>query len=193
MFISRLKRLMPYIALLLLFILAGCNTQENTNSTTGNANLPVSSPTQSRQPLETTATVPPHSVPIIILSPTPVSGGNPNSQMITLPDRTIILNNISKQPGADVNSTAIVLAITIKNTGTKSIMNEVSFFQLISAEGDTFGLQSNTTTSFFGTIASNSSRNGTVIFQIPTAAVNGLRLLYRSEIATETVFISLNV
>lgn len=113
--------------------------------------------------------------------------------MITLPDRTLIINNVMKQPGAGANSTAIALVITIKNTGAKSIMNEASFFQLIGAEGDAFGLQSNATASFFSPITSKSSRNGTIIFQVPTAALNGLRLLYRSEIATETVFVSLNV
>jgi len=113
--------------------------------------------------------------------------------MVMLPDRTLIINDVGKQPGADASSTAIVLVITIKNTSAKSIMNEASFFQLIGSEGDTFGLQANTTTSFFGTIASKSSRNGTITFQMPTAAINNLRLLYRSEIATETVFVSLNV
>ena len=113
--------------------------------------------------------------------------------MVTLPDRTLIINDVSKQSGADGNSTSIVLVMTIKNTSAKSIMNEASFFQLIGAEGDTFGLQSNAPTSFFGTITSKSSRNGTIIFQVPTAAINGLRLLYRSEIAAETVFVSLSV
>jgi len=113
--------------------------------------------------------------------------------MVTLPDRTLIINNVSKQSGSGAGSTTIVLIMTIKNTSAKSIMNEASFFQLIGAEGDTFGLQSNAATNFFGTIASQSSRNGTITFQIPTAAIDGLRLLYRSEITTETVFVSLNV
>ena len=72
-------------------------------------------------------------------------------------------------------------------------MNEASYFQLIGAEGDTFGLQSSATADFFGTIASKFSRNGTIVFQIPTAAIDSLRLLYRSEVATETVFVSLNM
>ena len=113
--------------------------------------------------------------------------------MVTLPDRTLIINDVSKQSGADASSTAIVLMLTIKNTGTKSIMNEVSFFQLIGAEGDTFGLQPSATSSFFGAIGSKSSRSGTIVFQVPTAAIDGLRLFYRSEIATETVFVSLNM
>jgi hypothetical protein len=83
--------------------------------------------------------------------------------------------------------------MTIKNTGANSIMNEASYYQLIGAEGDIFGLQSSATANFFGTIASKASRNGTIVFQVPTAAIAGLRLLYRSEVATETVFVSLHI
>src|SRR5438105_8121960 len=113
MLTSHLKRLILCSPLLLLFILAACNTQENTNTTTGKANTPVSTSTQSQQPSQATATptssTASHGVPIIILSPTPVPGGNSYSQMVTLPDRTIIINNVSKQTGADASSIAIVL------------------------------------------------------------------------------------
>ena len=199
MLTSHLKRSILCSSLLLLFILAACNTQENTNTTpTGSANTPASrsAQPQSSSQAESTSTssTASHGVgPIVILSPTPVSGGSSHSQMVTLPDRTLIINDVNKQPGADAGLDAIVLVMTIKNTSAKSIMNDASFFQLIGTEGDTFGLQTNAATSFFGTIASRSSRKGTIVFQIPTAAVEGLRLLYRSEIATETVFVSLNV
>ena len=59
-------------------------------------------------------------------------------------------------------------------------------------EGDAFGLQSGTNSSFFGTIAPQQSREGTLVFQVPNAALGGIRLLFRSEIATETVLIPLN-
>jgi hypothetical protein len=43
-------------------------------------------------------------------------------------------------------------------------------------------------------IGPNSSRSGTVVFQVPTAALNGgLRMEFRSEVDTETVFVPLNV
>jgi hypothetical protein len=64
---------------------------------------------------------------------------------------------------------------------------------LTGAEGDAFGLQSGANNNFFGSIASQSSRSGTIIFQIPAGAMNGLRLLYRPEVATETTFVSLNL
>jgi hypothetical protein len=197
MLLSHLKRLISCSCILLLCMLTACSTQSNT-PTTGSSNTPGSTSTQP-QPLSqattaSTSSTPSHGVgPIVILSPTPVPGGNSSSQMIALPDRTLIINNVTKQPGDDPNLTAILLAITIENTSAKSILNEASFFQLIGAEGDTFGLQSNATTSFFAPITAKSSRNGTMIFQVPTAALNGLRLLYRSEIASETVFISLNL
>lgn len=195
MLTAHLKRLILCSSLLLLYILAACNAQGSTNTSTGSANTRVSTPTQAPQITATsTSSTASHGVgPIVILSPTPVSGGGSHSQMVTLPDRTLIINDVSKQPGADAGLDAVVLVMTIKNTSAKAIMNDASFFQLIGAEGDTFGLQSNAATSFFGTIASKSSRNGTIVFQIPTAAIEGLRLLYRSEIATETVFVSLNV
>jgi Domain of unknown function (DUF4352) len=131
--------------------------------------------------------------PTVILTPTMVPGGNVHSQLVTLPDRTLFINSVSKQAGSDSSSIAISLSMTIKNTGAKTINNEAAYFQLTSAEGDAFGLQSSATTNFFGTIASQSSRSGTIIFQVPAGAVNGLRLLYRPEVATETIFVPLNL
>ena len=193
MLISHLKCLLFCCCVSLLCVLAGCNTNANT---TASSNTPVSTPTQPQVPPQATSTssaVSHGAGPIVILSPTPVPGGNSSSQMIVLPDRTLMINNVSKQQGSDANSAAIVLIITIKNTSAKSIMNEASFFQLIGAEGDTFGLPSNITSSFFGAIAAKASRDGTLTFQVPTAAISGIRLLYRSEIASETVFVSLKV
>ena len=140
--------------------------------------------------------VPSHSTPgvgpIVILSPTPVSG-NARGQLVMLPDRTLVISNVSKVAGADSSSTGISVTISVKNTSTKSILNKASFYQLMAAEGDAFGLQSGTNSSFFSKIAPQKSRNGTLVFQVPTAALGGIRLLFRSDIATETVFIPLNV
>jgi hypothetical protein len=82
--------------------------------------------------------------------------------------------------------------MTIKNTSTKPIMNKAAFFQLIGSEGDAFGLASGATSNFFGPIAPQSSRSATIVFQVPAGAVNGLHLLYRPEVATETVSVALN-
>jgi hypothetical protein len=131
--------------------------------------------------------------PTVILTPTKVPGGNEQSQLVTLPDRVITITNMSKQAGTDSNSIAINLAITIKNTGAKKINNDAAYFQLISAEGDAFGLQSNVASNFFGSISSQSSRSGTIIFQVPSGAINGIRLMYRPDVSTDTIFVALNL
>jgi len=131
--------------------------------------------------------------PTVILTPTRIPGGNEQSQLVTLRDRVITITNMSKQVGTDSNSIAINLTITIKNTGAKTINNDAAYFQLISAEGDAFGLQSNIAPNFFGSITSQSSRSGTIIFQVPSGAINGIRLMYRPEVSTETIFVPLNL
>jgi hypothetical protein len=112
---------------------------------------------------------------------------------VELGDRTLVLNSVSKQDNADGKSSLITLALTIKNTSNKPIRNEASFFQLMSAEGDTFTYQSNSSDTFYSDISGHSSRDGTIVFQIPKAAASNLRLLYRPEVATETVVMPLNV
>ena len=129
--------------------------------------------------------------PIVILSPTPAPG-QAQGQLVTLPDRILVISNVSKVAGANSSSTGISVTISVQNIGTKSILNQMSFYQLMVTEGDAFGLQSGTNSSFFGTIAPQQSRQGTLVFQVPTAALRGMRLLFRSEIATETVLIPLN-
>jgi hypothetical protein len=128
-----------------------------------------------------------------VTSPTPVPGGNANSQQVALQDRTLVLNQASKQDNAAGTSSLITLVLTIKNTSDKPIMNQPSFFQLLSTEGDSFTYQSNSSDNFYTEVPAHSSRDGTIVFQIPRAAASHLRLLYRPEVATETVVMSLNV
>jgi hypothetical protein len=196
MFEKHLKHVIFAATLSLLFILAACGG----SSDTGNSTSQQSQNSQNVQSSTTViATTPatgngsPGVGPIVILSPTPVPGGSANSQQVVLPDRTLIISNVSKQAGTDANVTTINLAVTVKNTGSKSIMNEANFFQLIGAEGDTFGLQSNSASNFFGSIAAHSERSSTLAFQVPTGTLSQLRLFYRSEVATETVFVTLHV
>ncbi len=131
--------------------------------------------------------------PTVILTPTTVSNGNVHSQLVTLSDRILMISSVSKQAGADSSSLTISLTMTIKNTGAKPIMNEAMYFQLTGADGDTFGIQSGANSHFFTPIAPQSSRTGTIVFQIPVGATNGLRLMYRPEVATETIFVPLNL
>lgn len=154
-----------------------------TTATTRKANTPVAA---------TPVTTPtPSNGPQTILTPTPVAGGGANSQQVTLADRTLIINSVSKQQNSSANSTAVTLVMAVHNTGTKAIQNQASFYELVGTEGDIFGLQSSATASFFGTIAPQASLNGTIVFQVPSAASSGLRLLFRPEVTSETVFVAL--
>jgi hypothetical protein len=104
----------------------------------------------------------------------------------------LTIDAVGEQAGSDASTTAVSLTITIANTGPSPIMNQAAFYQLVGGEGDSFGTQSSVSASFYGSIPSRGSRQGTIVFQVPTGALKGLRLLYRPEIATETVLIALN-
>ena len=123
----------------------------------------------------------------------PVPGGKAGSQQVVLTDRTLVINSVSKQNGPNAGSSLITLVLTVKNTSDKPIMNQLTFFQLMGADGDIFTYQYNSSDDFYGTVPANSSRNGTIQFQVPRAATSNLRLLYRPEVATETVLASLRV
>ena len=129
--------------------------------------------------------------PIIILSPTPVPGGSTHSQQVALSDRTLIINDVTKSAGASANSVTITLSVEVKNTGSKAILNQSDYYILTSSEGDSFGVTSSPTSSFYGTIGASNSHSGTLVFQIPSAAATGLRLMYRPEVAADTAFLPL--
>lgn len=198
-------RIVSISFVLLVFALAACSSPSSAtqNSSTPTAvqqtnSTPVSSastpvPTHTgKTPVVATPATTPASGPIVIETPTPVPGGSANSQVVNLPDRSLTIQNVSEQSNG-ANSTAVSLILAISNTGTKAIPNQASYYQLVGTEGDVFGLQSSASSGFYGTIATHSSRNGTIVFEVPSAASHGLRLLFRSEIATETVFVQLGV
>ena len=204
---SYLKRLIACGIVISLLSLAACggattNTTSTPNSTSTQTEL-IPNPTTGltgtpgTPSIATSAVAAPTSMPgggpLVILTPTPVAGGGATSQLVTLADRTLTITSVSQQQGGSANSMAITLVMAIHNTGTKSIQNQASFYKLVGAEGDFFGLQSSATASFFGTIPPQGSLNGTIVFQVPTAAINGLRLLFRSEVVTETVFVPLKL
>lgn len=131
--------------------------------------------------------------PTILVSPTPIPGAGPKSEQMVFKDRTLQILDVNKQKGSDANSVSVVLNVNIKNTSGQTIQNQADFFVLVGAEGDTFGKQTNSSDTFYGTIDAQSDRNGTIVFSVPSAAVKGLRLMYRSEVAGETVFMPLNL
>lgn len=185
--------------LALLALLAACGDSNNTSvvtptiqSGTVEASTPGAGPT-----VITVVTVTPTSVSTSVTgntaTPTPQgTQGNPQQQVIMLTDRTLTINAVSKQAGSDASTTAVGLTITVTNTSPSPIMNSATFYQLVGAEGDSFGTQSSVSANFYGSIPSKGSHQGTIVFQVPTAALSGLRLLFRPEVATETTLIPLN-
>ena len=176
-----------------MLLLVACASTGNTNGSTGSHGAASSHAT-------VLVVVKPKSVhgssgngPIVVTSPMPVPGGNANSQQVILKDRTLVINSASKQNAANAGSSVITLVLTVKNTSDNSIMNQLTFFQLMGAEGDIFTYQYNSSDDFYGTVSAHSSRNGTIQFQIPRAATSNLRLLYRPEVPTETALVSLGV
>jgi Domain of unknown function (DUF4352) len=193
------KKLVPGGLILLLFLLlVACSSNGSTGTSSNQDQGSTLSATVA-------ATITPHLVtpkaasgsagrgPLVISSPTPLPDGKAASQQIVLLDRTLIIDNVSKQKGASTNSTLINLDLDVRNTSDKAIMNQSTFFQLMGPEGDTFGYQYNSSDNFYGPIAAHTKRSGTIVFQVPTAAASSLRLLYRPEIATETAIILLKV
>lgn len=130
--------------------------------------------------------------PLVISNPARIPGGTSSSQRIVLGDRTLVITSATRQRAANQSSVLIHVELAVRNTGAKAIQNEPSFFELMSSEGDVFGLQGNTAADFFRGIDPHASRTGFIEFDIPAAAASGLYLLYRPENATETVLTRLN-
>ena len=180
------------IVAMCLCLLGACSNGDTTTS--GATTTPGATPGANNTVVVVTSVASTPGVgPTVILSPTPVPGGGAHSQQVVLADRTLIIHDISKGTGSDANSTAISMSLTMKNTGTKAITNQPSYFSLFGSEGDAFGLSTNTTGSFFGSIDANSARSGTIVFQVPTGAAKTLKLLYRSNLANESVFVPFTI
>jgi len=204
MFLQQKKLVLGGVILVLCLLLGACGSA-GSESSTGNTGT-GSTQDQGSTPSATVATTltpqlitpkafsgSPGKGPLVISSPTPVPGGKAGSQQIVLGDRTLIINSVSKQKGASPNATLITLDLTVQNTSSKAIKNQSTFFQLMGPEGDTFGYQYNSSDNFYGIIAADTTRRGSIVFQVPTAAISSLRLLYRPEIATETAIILLKI
>lgn len=197
MYISHLKQcVLLSIFALCLTILSSCSSDLTTSTgpkPTSTVIAPHTTVVATVNIVPTSSASTPGTGPIIILSPTPVTGGGANSQQAVLADRTLIVNSISKGSGTDASSTAITLSLTLKNTGTQSFTNEPAYYSLFGSEGDVFGLANDTTGSFFGTINAGTSLSGQVVFQVPTAATSSLKLFYRPDTANIAVFLPITV
>ncbi len=199
------KKLVLIGVILVMFLLLGACGSAGSESSDGNTGTGSTQDQGSTYSAPAAATLTPQLItprsssgspgkgPLVISSPTPVPGGKAGSQRIVLGDRTLIINSVSKQKGASPNSTLITLDLVVQNTSAKAIKNQSTFFQLMGPEGDTFGYQYNSSDNFYGIIAADTTRRGSIVFQVPTAAISSLRLLYRPEIATETAIILLKI
>ena len=132
--------------------------------------------------------------PQVISDPPRLPGGQASSQKVALNDRTLTITSVTSRSGASRGSILIDLDLVVRNTSGKAIQNKAAFFELIGAEGDTFGQQAgNSSGDFYGTVGPHASRSGSIEFQIPAAAVSNLYLLYRPEIAAESVLTRLTI
>lgn len=185
---------------LLLVALAACDSNISTITSPATAMPRNASPGSTSAATATAATTiqpavsgKPGTGPIVIATPTIVPGSNGHAQQVVLPDRVLIIENVSQQPGTDAASIAISVTMMLKNTSSHAITNQASYFQLVGAGGDTFGLQSNAAAGFFGSITANNTRSGTIVFQIPMGAVAGLHLLYSPDVTTEKTIVPLKI
>jgi hypothetical protein len=131
--------------------------------------------------------------PQVISSPALLPGGKISSQKVVLTDRTLVINSVISRQETSQGSIRIALDLVVRNTSGKAIRNKAAFYQLIGPEGDTFGPINNSSDDFYGTIDAHASRSGTIEFEIPSAVTSSLYLLYRPEIATETVLTQLKI
>lgn len=203
---KHLRQVIFSVMVSFLFLLAACSGIGNSNTPTGSnsgstgtnqGTATQSSSSSTNQQVASPTVVTPASVsgsagkaPIVITTPSPVAGGNATSQQSVLSDRTIVINDVSKQRGADATVTAVTIKVTVQNTGGGTIENQATFFQLIGTGGDFFA-QTNSSDNFYGVIAAHSARSGTINFQMPTAAATSLRMMYRSEVPSEAVILQL--
>lgn len=127
--------------------------------------------------------------PTVAINPTPT----PDSQKVVLKDRTLTIQKVTQQAEVGSGSTVVSLFLTIQNTSSNAIMNQLAFFQLAGPQGDIFGYQYNSSDDFYGSIAAHTTRTGTIIFQVPSTAMTGLHLMYHPEIGTESAFVLLKI
>jgi hypothetical protein len=189
MFLQHKNFVPALMILIVLLLLAGCSSASNNNtansSTQSSTAVSVSTTPQLITPRSASGS--PGKGPLVISSPTMV----PGAQQVVLGDRTLILSRVTIQNGTNSHSSLIDLDLAIHNTSSKAIMNLSNFFQLMGPDGDAFGYQYNSSDNFYGPITAFQTRTGTIVFEVPKAAISSLQLLYRPEAAAETVLIRL--
>lgn len=132
--------------------------------------------------------------PRVISKTAATSHAPPGAEVIALRDRVVTLKAISGRPSGGGLEITIELRVTIRNTSRKMILNRSRFFLLIAPGGDTFSPEAGSATRhFYDPIAADATRHGSIKFALPAGAAAGLHLLYRPEVPTEAVILSLPV
>jgi hypothetical protein len=129
---------------------------------------------------------------LVISHLAPALGSPVGSRQVVLPDRTLIVSAVTSQPATTAGWTLIDLDLSVRDNSGSTVKNEPTFFELLGPGGDVFGHQDNSSDTFYGAIPAHTSRRGTIEFAVPRAAASGLSLLYRPEIAKETVIVMLS-
>ncbi len=177
-------------AALVVTCLAACSSASSQGPGGSAAAGPTATPQLvSPKPLAGSAGTGPHVLP----SPARLPGGLAGSQQVVLSDRTLTITSVTSQRRGNQGFVLIDLDLVVRNTSGKTIQNRSVFYQLLGAEGDTFGSEDNGSDNFYGVIDAHASRSGTIQFELPAAAATGLYLLYRPEIATEAVLTRLTI
>jgi hypothetical protein len=173
--------------------LAACGSAPDSGSSSAAGAAPAATPRQVIPKSVGSPSAQGRKGPVVISNPVPLPGGKISSQKVVLSDRTLVINSVTKLRGKNQGSTLIDLQLVVRNTGVKAIGNESTFFQLMGPGGDIFGYQDNSSDDFYRTIDAHASRSGMIEFAIPAAAASSLSLLYRPEVAAETLLIRLKV
>ncbi|MDQ1429880.1 MAG: hypothetical protein QOF40_482 [Actinomycetota bacterium] len=127
----------------------------------------------------------------VITAAPAASDGGTAGQPVDLSDRRLTVDAVTTPSSGDPGATVVEVKVVITNTGDAAIQNQSAFFQLMGVGGDAFGSRNAGPDPFYDPIDARASRSGSVIFEIPTAAVSNLHLLYRPEVPSDAVVVPL--
>jgi Domain of unknown function (DUF4352) len=112
---------------------------------------------------------------------------------VELDDRVLTIDDATTPAGTEPGRTVVAVNLEITNTGDAAIPNQAAFFRLTGSAGDSFAPRDNGADPFFAAIDAHTTRNGSIVFVIPSAATSDLHLFYRPEVDTEAVIVPLGI
>jgi hypothetical protein len=129
--------------------------------------------------------------PRVITAAPAASDGGTAGQPVDLSDRRLTVDAVTTPSSGDPGTTVVEVKVVITNTGDAAIQNQSAFFQLMGVGGDAFGSRNADADPFYDPIEARATRSGSVVFELPTAAVSNLHLLYRPEVPSDAVVVPL--